>query len=97
MTPRSPDSTGAPVLLFLRATRTRSPRRQLDFPGSRINQPGVSNPRPLLRRLGRGRDNDMRFMVLVKASKESEAGQMPDKEILTKMGAFNDELVKAGV
>src|SRR5262245_51669046 len=39
----------------------------------------------------------MRFMVLVKASKESEAGEMPDKEILTKMGAFNDELVKAGV
>jgi hypothetical protein len=39
----------------------------------------------------------MRFMVLVKASKESEAGQMPDKDILTKMGAFNEELVKAGV
>ena len=39
----------------------------------------------------------MRFIVLVKASKESEAGQMPDKEILTKMGAFNEELVKAGV
>jgi hypothetical protein len=36
-------------------------------------------------------------MVLVKASKESEAGQMPDKDILTKMGAFNEELVKAGV
>src|SRR5215831_953684 len=59
--------------------------------------PDVSNPRPLVRRQGRGRDDDMRFMVLVKASKESEAGQMPDKEILTKMGAFNDELVKAGV
>ena len=39
----------------------------------------------------------MRFMVLVKASKESEAGQMPDKAILTRMGAFNEELVKAGV
>ncbi len=39
----------------------------------------------------------MRFIVLVKASKESEAGQMPDKEILTRMGAFNEELVKAGV
>ncbi len=39
----------------------------------------------------------MRFIVLVKASKESEAGQMPDKEILTKMGAFNEDLVKAGV
>jgi hypothetical protein len=36
-------------------------------------------------------------MVLVKATKDSEAGAMPDKEILTRMGAFNDELVKAGV
>ena len=39
----------------------------------------------------------MRFMVLVKASKESEAGQMPSQEMLTRMGAFNEELVKAGV
>jgi hypothetical protein len=36
-------------------------------------------------------------MVLVKASKDSEAGVLPDKEILTKMGNFNEELVKAGV
>jgi hypothetical protein len=39
----------------------------------------------------------MRFMVIVKASKESEAGVMPSKEILTAMGKFNEELVKAGV
>jgi hypothetical protein len=39
----------------------------------------------------------MRFMVLVKASKESEAGVMPSKEILTEMGKFNEELTKAGV
>ena len=39
----------------------------------------------------------MRFMVLVKASKESEAGVMPSKELLTEMGKFNEELVKAGV
>src|SRR5437762_3586574 len=39
----------------------------------------------------------MRFMVLVKASKESEAGGMPDKKILTAMGKYNEELVKAGV
>jgi len=36
-------------------------------------------------------------MVIVKASKESEAGQMPDERILTEMGKFNEELVKAGV
>ena len=39
----------------------------------------------------------MRFMVLVKADKHSEAGILPDKKILTDMGKFNDELVKAGV
>ena len=39
----------------------------------------------------------MRVMVIVKASKESEAGILPDTEILTKMGQFNEQLVKAGV
>jgi hypothetical protein len=36
-------------------------------------------------------------MVIVKASKESEAGQMPSEKILSDMGKFNEELVKAGV
>jgi hypothetical protein len=39
----------------------------------------------------------MRFMVLVKANKESEAGILPDEKILREMGKFNEELVKAGV
>jgi len=39
----------------------------------------------------------MRVMVLVKANKDSEAGVLPDKKMLTEMGAFNDELVKAGI
>jgi len=39
----------------------------------------------------------MRVMVIVKANKESEAGVLPDTEILTKMGKFNEQLVKAGV
>jgi hypothetical protein len=39
----------------------------------------------------------MRFMILVKADKNSEAGVLPDKKLLTEMGNFNDELVKAGV
>src|SRR2546421_4234512 len=39
----------------------------------------------------------MRFMVIVKASKDSEAGVMPSQELLTAMGKFNEELVKAGV
>ena len=39
----------------------------------------------------------MRFMVLVKASKESEAGVLPDEETLLAMAKYNEELVKAGV
>ena len=39
----------------------------------------------------------MRFMVLVKANEDTEAGVMPSEELLTEMGKFNEELVKAGV
>ena len=39
----------------------------------------------------------MRFMVLIKANKDSEAGLMPSEQLLTEMGKFNEELVKAGV
>jgi len=39
----------------------------------------------------------MRFMVIVKATKESEAGILPDEKLLTEMGKFNEDLVKAGV
>jgi hypothetical protein len=39
----------------------------------------------------------MRFMVIVKASKDSEAGIMPSTELLTAMGKFNEEMAKAGV
>jgi len=39
----------------------------------------------------------MRFMAIVKANKDSEAGVLPSKELLAAMGKFNEELVKAGV
>jgi len=39
----------------------------------------------------------MRFMVMVRATKNSEAGVMPDEKLLADMGKFNEELVKAGV
>jgi hypothetical protein len=42
-------------------------------------------------------EKTMRFMVIVKATKESEAGVLPDEKILTAMGKYNEELVKAGV
>ena len=39
----------------------------------------------------------MRCMILVKASRETEAGEMPGEELLTEMGKYNEELVKAGI
>jgi hypothetical protein len=39
----------------------------------------------------------MRFMVMVKANEDSEAGVLPDEKLLAEMGAYNEELVKAGV
>ena len=39
----------------------------------------------------------MRFMIMVKADKNSEAGMMPSKELLAEMGKYNEELVKAGI
>jgi len=39
----------------------------------------------------------MRFMIIVKATPESEAGKMPSEKLLTDMGKYNEELVKAGV
>jgi hypothetical protein len=39
----------------------------------------------------------MRFMIMIKATKETEAGVMPDEKMLKEMGAFNEQLVKAGI
>ena len=39
----------------------------------------------------------MRFMILIKATKDTEAGVLPDEKLLAEMGKFNEELVKAGV
>ena len=39
----------------------------------------------------------MRFMVIIKGTKDTEAGVMPDQQLLTGMGNFNEELVKAGI
>ncbi|KQW67835.1 YciI family protein [Methylibium sp. Root1272] len=39
----------------------------------------------------------MRFMVMIKADRHSEAGEMPNEQLLAEMGRFNEELVKAGV
>src|SRR5712664_2678146 len=49
------------------------------------------------RNLKKESEKAMRFVVLVKANKDSEAGVLPTQELLAEMGKFNDELVKAGV
>jgi hypothetical protein len=43
------------------------------------------------------KEDTMRFMILVKATQDSEAGAMPDQQLLAEMGRYNEELVKAGV
>jgi hypothetical protein len=53
--------------------------------------------KPAIRRVHHPKEMTMRFMVLVKATPDSEAGVMPSEEMLTAMGNYNDELVKAGV
>src|SRR3989449_10471685 len=67
--------------------------------GSGGEDPPSISP-PVARRVGRTqnkKETTMRFMVLVKANKDSEAGVLPDEKILTEMGKFNIELEKAGV
>jgi hypothetical protein len=43
------------------------------------------------------KENDMRFIVMVRANEQSEAGVMPSEKLISDMGKFNEELVKAGV
>src|SRR5262249_17087930 len=68
----------------------------------------LSISQPLVRRHGRARffpalsqhprgETAMRFMVMVKATKDSEAGKMPSEELLAAMAKFDEEVVKGGV
>ena len=43
------------------------------------------------------KDTDVRFMILIKADRNTEAGALPDEKLLTEMGKFNEELVNAGI
>src|SRR6266511_2776029 len=63
---------------------------------SRAEVTGLVDPRAV-RSTCHWEDMNMRYMVMVRANKESEAGVMPDTKILAAMGKFNEELVKAGV
>src|SRR5262245_62656289 len=79
----------------------RSACRNRDRPFDVILKPHPRRPRGQAERRPdnkpRSRRSAMQVMVFVKATKDSEAGKMPGKELLTAMGKFNEELVKAGV
>jgi hypothetical protein len=71
-------------------------RQRMGLPGRELLTVSISAL--LVRRSGkRPKESNMRVMALVKASKESEAGEMPSQGELTQMSDFNEELVKAGV
>ncbi len=57
---------------------------------------GLGAPESSLNPTAEG-NNAMRFMILIKATRESEAGQLPDEKLLRDMGEFNEQLIKAGV
>ena len=67
-------------------------RRRVDFAGARSSMSGGGRSGLPIRG-----ERAMRVMVLVKATKDSEAGVMPSTELLEAMGKFNEELVKAGI
>jgi hypothetical protein len=74
----------------------RFPASSIDVVSGSGRGGGISNTTPSPAAEHKG-DDTMRVMVLVKASEASEAGAMPSKDILARMGAYNEELVKAGV
>ena len=101
---RGPDAvvawmkSGGPLMLAARHAVDRSHGRAQKRCAAVSIRPGF------VRRLVRGREQEpltrrmpMRFMVIVKATKESEGGALPDEKALAAMGNFNEELVKAGV
>src|SRR5574338_616996 len=68
----------------------------MSIPNSLIRRMVETRDRPGPPNASQG-DTTMRVMVIVKADKDSEAGVMPSRELLTDMGKYNEELVKAGI
>src|SRR3954469_19728379 len=88
---RSKDGVSIPGVLVRRLCRPGLADWQI---GGWADGPLRQSGDPSIRR---SEEKTMRFMVIVKASPESEAGRMPTEKELTEMGNFNDELIKAGV
>jgi hypothetical protein len=57
----------------------------------------LSNCRPAIRRVDERKQITMRFMIIIKATADTEAGVMPPASLLAEMGAFHEELARAGV
>src|SRR4030095_9092671 len=72
------------------------PRVDLAWPRSTMEW-NTATTRKKQRTLNTNGETTMRFMILVKATTDSEAGAMPDKQLLADMGKFNEELVNAGI
>lgn len=77
-------------------------RRRVEFRSPRSSPSVEAGERPAIEGGGgrdvlRKGDTTMRFMILVKATQQSEAGVLPDEKLLSEMGRFNEELVKAGI
>src|SRR5687768_8631321 len=72
-------------------------RREPDLRRQRARTRASRPTRPTARMIRGSRRTTMRFMILVKATRDSEAGVMPEEKMLAEMGRFNEELVNAGV
>jgi len=68
-----------------------------DFVVDSMSSPATNSCRNQAAHFKRKGEHVMRFMVIVKADKNSEAGVLPSQELMAEMGKFNEELVKAGV
>ncbi len=88
-----PSGARAPAEPATRSAAKKAPPACRTVQASLVVQvePGRTGPNP------REGETTMRFMVMIKANKDSEAGVMPSEQMLTEMGKYNEDLVKAGV
>src|SRR5262245_26101778 len=93
-----PEEVGAGSVHRWQKSTARVVWRRVDFraPRSTYRWGGCATDRQRYRPYMKG-GMEMRFMVIVRATKRSEAGILPDEKLLTAMGKYNEELMKAGV
>src|ERR1700722_4396670 len=82
-----------PALEYAPSRKEKNSALPVSIPAPFDRRPGREQPRS---HRDRG-DTTMRFMILVPANEQSEAGVLPDEKLFAAMGKFNEEMVKAGV